>query len=313
MKGIILAGGKGSRLYPSTMAVSKQLLPVFDKPLIYYPLSTLMLAGVRDILLVCNPEHTNQFHNLLGDGSAFGVSINYAVQSEPNGIPNAFLIGKHFLGDEDALLVLGDNIVFGSALPKLLRGSIKDNIGCTIFTQHVSDPRDFGVLTLDDAGYPVAIDEKPRSPKSNLAITGIYAFANDAIKFSQDLKPSRRGETEIVDLINMYLKEDRLNHVNFGRGFTWFDTGTNSALLEASQFVETIETRQGYKIACPEEIAFLNGWLDVDCLRQTIKAYPPNQYRNYLEGLTNALEKNQNEDEKRMVIKKETPDLYIRH
>ena len=313
MKGIILAGGKGSRLYPSTIAVSKQLLPVFDKPLIYYPLSTMMLAGVRDILLICNPEHTSQFHNLLGDGSAFGVSINYAVQSQPDGIPNAFLIAKHFLGDEDALLVLGDNIVFGNGLPKLLQNSIKVNNGCTIFTQHVSDPREFGVLTLDDAGYPSAIHEKPRSPKSNLAITGIYAFANDAIKLSQDLKPSRRGETEIVDLINAYLRENRLSHVNFGRGFAWFDTGTNSALLEASQFVETIETRQGYKIACPEEIALLNGWLDVDCLRQTLKVYPPNQYRNYLEGLVNNLEKNHKNIDAGMGLKKHWPDLHIRH
>ena len=235
MKGIILAGGKGSRLYPSTMATSKQLLPVYDKPLIYYPLSTMMLAGVRDILLICNPEHTNQFHNLLGDGSAFGVSINYAVQSEPNGIPNAFVIGKHFLGDEDALLVLGDNIVFGNGLPRLLQTSVKENTGCTIFTQHVSDPKQFGVLALDHDGIPHAIEEKPRYPKSNLAITGIYVFTNDVIKLSQKLKPSRRGETEIVDLINDYLKQDRLKHVNFGRGFAWFDTGTNSALLEASE------------------------------------------------------------------------------
>ena len=291
MKGIILAGGKGSRLYPSTMAASKQLLPVYDKPLIYYPLSTMMLAGVRDILLVCNPEHTNQFHNLLGDGSAFGVSINYAVQSEPNGIPNAFTIGKHFLGDEDALLVLGDNIVFGNGLPKLLQSAIHENTGCTIFTQHVSDPKQFGVLALDDKGLPHTIEEKPRYPKSNLAITGIYAFTNDVVKFSQDLVPSRRGETEIVDLINGYLKLGRLNHINFGRGFAWFDTGTNSALLEASQFVETIETRQGHKISCPEEIALLNGWLDHCQIKKMIKMMPCSQYRQYLDSLLTSFEK----------------------
>jgi len=294
MKGIILAGGKGSRLYPSTMATSKQLLPVYDKPLIYYPLSTMMLAGVRDILLICNPEQINQFHTLLGNGSAFGISINYAVQSEPDGIPNAFMIGQHFLGDEDALLVLGDNIVFGSGLRELLQTSIKNNPGCTIFTQHVADPQQFGVLALDDDGIPNHIEEKPRYPKSNLAITGIYAFANDAIKLCKDLKPSARGETEIVDLINVYLKQQRLNHINLGRGFAWFDTGTSSALLGASQFVETIETRQGQKVSCPEEIAFFNGWLDLHQLKQIIKEMPASHYSEYLSSMVISFEKVKN-------------------
>ena len=287
MKGIILAGGKGSRLYPSTMAVSKQLLPVYDKPLIYYPISTMMLAGVKDILLICNPDHVGQFHNLLGDGSRLGVSIHYAIQSEPDGIPNAFIIAKHFIGDDDSLLVLGDNIIFGTGLPLILRDAINSNVGCTIFTHHVANPEQFGVLSLDASGIPESIIEKPKAPKSNLAITGIYALSNDAVQYSKDLQPSPRGETEIVDLINIYLGQDRLSNVNLGRGFAWFDTGTHGALLEASQFVETIETRQGQKIACPEEIAFINGWISPDDLHQIVEDMPTNSYRLYLENLIN--------------------------
>ena len=285
MKGIILAGGTGSRLYPTTVAVSKQLLPVYDKPLVYYPLSTLMLAGIRDILIVCNPSHAAQFHDLLGDGSAFGLSINYAIQSEPKGIPDAFVVGKHFIGHEDVFLVLGDNILYGSGLTEMLSETVRANRGCTVFPHRVRDPSRFGVLTLDEHGQAVGVEEKPTKPTSNLALTGHYVFDNDIVEISKSLKPSPRGETEITEAIQLYMEKQKLDFCTLGRGFAWFDTGTHNSLLEASQFVETIEARQGTKIACIEEIAFNNGWMTIDEVLEKVKAAPKNCYSEYLRSV----------------------------
>ncbi|MEK9570816.1 MAG: glucose-1-phosphate thymidylyltransferase RfbA [Paracoccaceae bacterium] len=285
MKGIILAGGNGTRLYPSTVAVSKQLLPVYDKPMIFYPLSTLMLANIRDILIITNAEHTEQFHKLLGDGSQFGLSLNYAIQSSPNGIPDALLVGKHFLGSSDVVLMLGDNILFGSGLPSILQNSISKNVGATIFTYPVKETEKFGVLTLDARGKAVCVDEKPQNSRSNLAITGIYIFQNDVIKMTQKLEVSERGETEITDIIRNYMDQKRLNHYSLGRGFSWFDTGTPSSLLSASHFIQTIERRQGFKIGCLEEIAMSNGWLSAEDLINKISNSPSNCYNKYLNKL----------------------------
>lgn len=285
MKGILLAGGKGSRLFPSTLAVSKQLLPIYDKPMIYYSLSVLMLAGIQDILLITKPEDTSQFHKLLGDGSEFGISIHYAVQTEPGGIPEALKIGKHFLGGDDVFLVLGDNLVFGTGLSKILLDAKQNNRGGSIFTYPVKQPSRYGVLELGRNGEPKKIVEKPEKPKSKLAVTGLYMFDGDAAEKASSLKKSKRGETEIVDLISIYLNENKLDHYSFGRGYAWFDTGTHGSMLEASQFVETIEKRQGWKIACLEEIALINNWMSREELVQKSKLYSNNCYGEYLKNI----------------------------
>ena len=286
MRGIILAGGNGTRLYPTTLAISKQLIPVYNKPMIYYPLSTLMLAGVKDILLITNPEDTGYFHRLLGDGSEFGISLNYAVQTEPNGIPEALTIGKHFAGQENIFLVLGDNIVFGTGLTPLLKNAKDNHNGCSIFSYAVKDPKRYGIVELTKDNRVKSIVEKPGNPKSNLAVTGHYMLSNEAINLAKDLKKSARGETEIVDLLLIYMKENSLNHNQFSRGFAWFDCGTHVSLLEASSFVETIESRQGYMVACLEEIAYHNGWLSsIDIERAANSKYRRTDYGDYLLNL----------------------------
>ncbi len=285
MKGILLAGGNGTRLSPSTNAISKHLLPIYDKPMIYYSLSILMLAKIKDILLISKPDDTGLFYQTLGDGSNFGISINYAVQNDPTGIPEAFKIGKHFIGNDDVCLVLGDNIIFGTGLPQILQDSKSNNVGTTIFTYGVSDPTRYGVLELDNNYQPAAIIEKPKKTSSKLATVGLYMFDNTVVTRSSELKKSDRGETEIADLLNIYLKEKKFSHRNFGRGFTWFDTGTHSSLLAASQFVETVEIRQGYKIACLEEIAFHNGWISEFEIIKRSQKFPDNCYGKYLKSV----------------------------
>lgn len=286
MHGIILAGGHGTRLYPSTVAVSKQLLPIYNKPMIYYPLSTLMLAGVRDILLVTKPEDTSHFHRLLADGSDLGISLNYAVQTEPNGIPEALTIGRHFLGNEQAFLVLGDNIVFGTGLTQILKSARDSLKGGSIFSYAVTDPERYGIVQLSKDKTIKNICEKPQHPKSNLAITGHYMLSNDSVRRVNEMKKSARGELEIIDLLGSYLKENALAHNRFGRGFAWFDSGTHNSLLEASRFVETIESRQGFMVACLEEIAFNNGWLNVNDIERIARTkYDKTAYGKYLKEL----------------------------
>ncbi|MEK9569742.1 MAG: glucose-1-phosphate thymidylyltransferase RfbA [Paracoccaceae bacterium] len=283
MRAIILAGGNGTRLYPSTIAVSKQLLPVYNKPMIYYPMSTIMLAGIRDILLITKPEDTSHFHNLLGDGSDLGISLNYAVQTTANGIPEALSIGRHFLGMEQALLVLGDNILFGTGLTPTFNIAKRALTGSAIFSYAVADPERYGIVELNKDLTIKGICEKPKRPKSKLAITGHYMLANDSIERVRELKKSERGETEIIDLLKSYLKENALTHYRFGRGFAWFDSGTHSSLLEASRFVAMIERRQGYMIACLEEIALNNGWLDGSHVEELARTkYTKTAYGSYL-------------------------------
>ena len=283
MHAIILAGGNGTRLFPSTRAVSKQLLPVYNKPMIYYPLSTVMLAGIKNVLLITKPDHTAHFHSLLGDGSDLGISINYAVQTQPNGVPEALIIGRHFLGEEQAFLVLGDNIVFGTGLTTILKNAKNNLTGAAIFSYPVKDPERFGIVKLNKHNAIRDIQEKPQNPKSNLAITGHYMLANDAVDRVTGLKKSPRGEIEIIDLLKGYLKEDSLTHNQFTRGFTWFDLGTHDALLDASKFVETVENRQGYMVACLEEIAFNSGWLDANTVENIAKTkYAKTDYETYL-------------------------------
>ena len=283
MRAIILAGGNGTRLSPCTLAVSKQLLPVYNKPMIYYPMSTVMLAGIKDVLLITKPEDTSHFHDLLGDGSELGISLNYAVQTEPNGIPEALSIGRHFLGGEQAFLVLGDNIIFGTGLTSTLKNAKNALIGGAIFSYAVTDPERYGIVQLNKDETIKNICEKPKNPKSNLAITGHYMLANDSVERVKEMQKSARGETEIVDLLQSYLRENTLSHNRFGRGFAWFDSGTHTSLLEASRFVETIENRQGYMVACLEEIALNNGWLDASHLEKIAQTkYANTGYGNYL-------------------------------
>jgi len=281
-KGIILAGGSGTRLYPITHAISKQLLPVYDKPMIYYPLSVLMLAEIRDILIITTLEDLSAFQRLLGDGSNFGININYAVQDEPNGIAQAFHIGKEFIGNDNVCLILGDNIFFGQGFsPKLLKAKVKQN-GATVFGYEVNDPGRFGVVEFDDEYHVLSIEEKPTYPKSNYAITGLYFYDNQVIEISESILPSARGELEITDVNREYLKRGRLNVELLGRGFAWLDTGTHDSLIEAGQFVHTIEHRQGFKIACIEEIALRNKWISVDELTEIIGASNKSGYHQYL-------------------------------
>lgn len=282
MKGIILAGGRGTRLYPVTRVVCKQLLPVYDKPMIYYPITTLMLAGIKEMLIISTPADTPRFEELLGDGSQWGISLEYKVQDEPRGLADAFRVGKDFIGDDSAAMVLGDNIFFGADFGRILREASSSNTGATVFACHVRDPERFGVVEFGQHGEPVAIVEKPSQPKSPYAVTGLYFYNNNVISVAENLKPSPRGELEITDVNKTYLENNELKVVRLPRGMAWLDTGTHDSLLEASQFVQTIEHRQGFKIACPEEIAWRQGWITPGELEQTAKSLVGTGYGEYL-------------------------------
>ncbi len=282
MKGIVLAGGYGTRLHPITKGISKQLLPIYDKPMIYYPLSVLMLAGIREILIITTSDDQTAFQNLLGDGREFGITLNYAVQPSPEGIAQALLIGADFIGDESVCLILGDNLFYGYGFTALLKQAAELNQGAHIFAYPVKHPEYFGVVELDEKGKVVSIQEKPAQPKSALAVTGLYFYDNRAIDFVKQLAPSQRGELEITDLNNLYLKDDELQVTQLGRGFAWLDTGTHDALMEAGQFVQAIEHRQGLKVACLEEIGFRNGWLSAQALKEQGQRLSKTGYGQYL-------------------------------
>lgn len=291
MKGIILAGGSGTRLYPLTKGVSKQLLPIYDKPMIFYPLSVLMLAGIRDVLIITTPEDQAGFQRLLADGSQIGVSLTYAVQASPDGLAQAFLIGEEFIGKDSVCLVLGDNIFYGQGFTLMLQEATKRKSGATVFGYQVKDPERFGVVQFDEGRKAISIEEKPLKPKSNFAVTGLYFYDNDVIEIAKQVKPSARGELEITCINQAYLERGSLHVELLGRGFAWLDTGTHESLLEASHFVETIEKRQGYKVACLEEIAFNNGWLTVAELQRTGNELKKNSYGQYLLSLVDEIDK----------------------
>lgn len=285
MKGIILAGGSGSRLFPCTIAVSKQLLPVYDKPMIYYPLSVLMLAGIRDILIITTPQDADQFKRLLGTGSDFGINLTYATQAEPNGLAEAFIIGKDFIGDDNVALILGDNIFYGDRLSEVCADAISQGQGATVFAYNVADPERYGVVEFDADNRAISIEEKPEKPKSSFAVTGLYFYDNEVVDIASNIRPSSRGELEITDVNRTYLERGTLRVAQFGRGYAWLDTGTHNSLHEASAFVRTIEHRQGIKIACPEEIAFSRRWIDEKMVENRAKLLGKTSYASYLRTL----------------------------
>jgi len=288
MKGIILAGGAGTRLYPLTMVTSKQLLPVYDKPMIYYPLSTLMLAGIKDILIISTPEDTPRFEHLLGDGSQFGLNLSYCVQPSPDGLAQAFLLGEEFIGGEACAMVLGDNIFYGNGFGKILRQAVENaekNARATVFGYYVNDPERFGIVEFDENGRVISVEEKPKEPKSNYAITGLYFYPQGVSAMAHEVKPSARGELEITTLNDMYLKKDLLDVQLLGRGFAWLDTGTMDSLVDAADFVRMVEKRQGIKISAPEEIAFKNGWIDKAKLLESAERYGKSPYGAHLKAV----------------------------
>lgn len=282
MKGIILAGGSGTRLYPITKGISKQLIPVYDKPMIYYPLSTLMLAGIRDILVISTPEYTPLFESLLGDGSDFGINLSYKVQEHPNGLAEAFILGKEFTGSDSVCLILGDNIYYGSGLSKQLQEAAQKEDGATVFGYHVNDPERFGVVEFDENMHALSIEEKPEHPKSNYAVTGLYFYDNDVVEIAENLKPSDRGELEITDVNKEYLRRGKLDVKLMGRGYAWLDTGTHDSMLEAAGFISTIQKRQNLKVACLEEIAYRMHWISREKLIELAQPLKKNDYGQYL-------------------------------
>ena len=290
MKGIVLAGGSGTRLYPITKGISKQLIPIYDKPMIYYPISVLMLAGIRDILIISTPVDLPNFQRLLGDGSQFGVNFSYKEQPSPDGLAQAFILGEEFIGNDDVALVLGDNIFYGDGFSGKLKSVVKNietNRGATVFGYYVKDPQRFGVVEFDTNGKVLSLVEKPKNPKSNYAVTGLYFYDNKVVEYAKMLKPSKRGELEITDLNNIYLREEKLAVELLGRGFAWLDTGTHHSLLQASQYVHTIEENQGIKIACLEEVAYRMGFMEKEKLMEITQKYPNNEYFNYVKDVLN--------------------------
>ena len=290
MKGIVLAGGAGTRLHPSTIAVSKQLLPIYDKPMVYHPISVLMLAGIKDILIISTPQDLPNFKRLLGDGSQFGVKFSYKEQPSPDGLAQAFILGEEFIGNDSVALVLGDNIFYGPGFSGTLKQVVKNTEekgGATVFGYYVKDPQRFGVVEFDERGKAISIEEKPQKPKSNYAVTGLYIYDNKVVEYAKNLKPSQRGELEITDLNNIYLQNGNLEVQLLGRGFAWLDTGTHHSLLQASQFVQTVEENQGIKIACLEEVAFRMGFVTKEALSKNIEKYKNNDYFNYVKEVSN--------------------------
>lgn len=288
MKGIVLAGGSGTRLYPVTKAISKQLLPIYDKPMVYYPISVLMLAGIRDILIISTPEDISKFENLLSDGSQFGVNFSYKIQPSPDGLAQAFILGEEFIGNDTAALVLGDNVFYGQSFSKTLQNAVnrvEASGGATVFGYRVRDPQRFGVVEFDENGKALSIEEKPKNPKSNYAVTGLYFYDNKVVEYAKNLKPSSRGELEITDLNNIYLKNNKLHVELLGRGFAWLDTGTHESLLQAGQYVQTVENNQGIKIACLEEIAYNMGFLKKEDIEKISSQYKNNEYYGYIKSL----------------------------